>query len=171
MHTLGDAPAPNDLVGLLLACHQRIRSFARLAFTLGVRLDLDAAEVADAASRCWRYFHDALPLHVLDEEQSLWPRLAGRSPGLDATLAQMHMQHLAHERGLEALLRALAEVQQHPHALAGRKALAASASALESDLEAHLGLEETALFPLIPRFLDPPTLAAAVAELRARRQP
>lgn len=171
MQNLGDTPAPNDLVGLLLACHQRIRSFARLAFTLGVRADLDATAVTDASTRCWRYFHDALPLHVLDEEKTLWPRLAGCSVELDAIFAQMHMQHLAHERGLESLLRALVQVKERPHSLAARKALAASASAIESDLEAHLALEETALFPLIPRVLGTAAQAAAVAELRARRQP
>ena len=50
-------------------------------------LALFAAEprvgVLEASRRCERYFSEALPLHVEDEEQSLLPRRRGRTPELD----------------------------------------------------------------------------------------
>jgi len=163
--------APESLVGLLLACHTRIRRFARLAFTVGARPDLPAEEVKEAAAQCLRYFSEALPLHVRDEEESLWPRLAGRSAAIDASMAQMRAQHFGHGVRLEALLAALRAVQQQPHEAAAHRHLALAASALETDFEDHLRLEETELFPLLETALPADVRATIVDELRARRRP
>ncbi|MDP1825913.1 MAG: hemerythrin domain-containing protein [Archangium sp.] len=162
---------PETLLGLLLACHTRIRRFARLALTVGARPELPAAEVKDAASQCLRYFTEALPLHVRDEEDSLWPRLAGHSAALDATMAQMRAQHFAHRVRLDALTSALEAVRQRPNEPGLHKELAAAASTLETDFEDHLALEEAELFPFFDEALDAEAQEAIVRELRARRSP
>ena len=97
----------DELLQLLLACHTRIRAFARLAEEMGRRRDLPAHEVADACRRCARYFEEALPLHVVDEEQSLVPRLIHRDRALDACLEAMQAQHVQHTAGTHALIAAL----------------------------------------------------------------
>jgi hypothetical protein len=45
------------------------------------------------------------------------------------------------------------------------------ASTLETDLEDHLRLEETEVFPLVDRVLAPDVREVIVGELRARRRP
>ena len=165
------ADAPESLVGLLLACHARIRRFARLALTVGARPELPAAEVKEGVAHCLRYFTEALPLHVRDEEDSLWPRLVGRSPRLDATMAQMRAQHFAHAVRLDALTTALEAVRQRPNEPALHRELAAAASTLESDFEDHLFLEETDLIPFLDEVLLPEEREAIVRELRDRRRP
>lgn len=163
--------SPESLVDLLLACHTRIRRFARLALTVGARPDLPAAEVKEATAQCLRYFTEALPLHVRDEEDSLGPRLAGRAAKLDATLAQMRAQHFGHAVRLEALDSALRAVQRYPNEPTLHRELAAAASTLETDFEDHLRLEETELFPFLEDALTPEERLAVVGELRARRRP
>lgn len=167
--SLGVPSGGEGLVELLLACHARIRRFSRLALTIGARADLAPAEVKDVAAQCLRYFTEALPLHVRDEEDSLWPRLAGRSAQLDAALAQMRAQHFAHGPRVEALTEALRQVHATPEDAGARRRLAVTAATVESDFEEHLQLEETALFPFIGRELSDGEQQAAIAELRARR--
>lgn len=167
----GDDAAPEDeLLELLLACHARIRRFSRLALTLGARPELPAAEVKATAAQCLRYFTEALPLHVRDEEDSLWPRLAGQSAALDATMAQMRAQHFSHVVRLDALERALRAVFERPNDPALHRQLAAAASTVETDFDDHLRLEETELFPSLETLL-PEVREAIVEELRHRRRP
>lgn len=168
---LGETPSGEGLVDLLLACHARIRRHARLALTIGARMELPLGEVMGVATQCLRYFSEALPLHVRDEEDSLAPRLAGRSESLDATLAQMRAQHFAHEVLLDVMTEALRAVLAEPASAQHRRRLADAAATLETDLEAHLSLEEAALFPFIGGALSAGEQAEAVRELRARRQP
>ena len=165
------AAAPESLLQLLLACHTHIRRFARLALTVGARPELPSAEVKEATTQCLRYFTEALPLHVRDEEDSLWPRLAGRSATLDATLAQMRAQHFGHVARLTALEAALRAVHARPNEPALHRQLAAAASTLETDFEDHLALEETELFPFLEQTLSAEDQEAVIEELRARRRP
>lgn len=167
--TVEESRGPESLLGLLMACHTRIRRFARLAFTLGARPSLPRAEVTEAAEQCLRYFAEALPLHVRDEEDSLWPRLAGRSPALDASMAQMRAQHFGHTVRLEVLMDALKAVQNRPNNPLLHRQLELAASALETDLEEHLRLEESELFPLLEEALSEDLRQLIILELRSRR--
>lgn len=151
--TIGRRTVPEDLIGLLLECHGRIRSFTHLAAELGTRQDLPAEEVVDAAARVARYFREALPLHVEDEEQSLLPRLMGLDEELDAALATMHAQHEAHEPLLKELLQVLTALQHAPQDGAVRERLAAVATSLRAELETHLKGEERVIFPQAQRHL------------------
>ena len=117
------------------------------------------------------FMSSALPLHVRDEEDSLWPRLAGYSPALDATMAQMRAQHFAHQVRLDALTSALEAVRQRPNEPVLHRELAAAASTLETDFEDHLGLEEAELFPFLEEALGPEAHEAVIREIRARRSP
>jgi iron-sulfur cluster repair protein YtfE (RIC family) len=166
MVTLGAVPTGEGLLDLLGACHARIRSHARLAFVLGARAEL---EVSSGAAQCLRYFREALPLHVRDEEESLVPRLAGREPAFDLALAQMHVEHREHEARLAELLALLERVQVAPHDLAVRRRLALIAGALETDLDAHLRNEEAVVFPAITQLLSGVQQREIVRELRTRR--
>lgn len=162
------ARASGELVELLLECHARIRSFIALARAAGERSDCTEQQRIDACADVARYFEQALPLHVRDEEESLLPRLSGHSPEVDSALASMQAQHREHGAPLSELLALCAAVRQRPGELSSRVQLSEVASALEQDFAQHLGLEESILFPCI-RALSPAVQAEIVAELRARR--
>src|SRR5690606_33889983 len=69
--------AAQDLVDLLDECHQRIRRFLALAGEAAAHRGAPSSETAQACADVERYFKEALPLHVADEEESITPRLRG----------------------------------------------------------------------------------------------
>src|SRR5690606_36498562 len=127
MLSIGSTGRSEDLVGLLLECHERIRRFSTMALEVGRRRHLPAAEVLEAARRRERYVRVALPLHVADEEVSVEPRLDGLDAAVDAALETMEEQHRAHEPLLRELLEALVAVQEAPADAGGRRRLHAVA--------------------------------------------
>lgn len=170
LHTIGKKQSSEgDLVDMLLECHGRIRNFSGLAIAAGERVDVPPSEVSDVCARVERYFSQALPLHVRDEEESILPRLRGRSAAVDAALARMHDQHGEHEELLARLLAAAAALRKDPQSATARTALSVAARPLWSSFEPHLEAEEQIIFPGIRTLLSLEERAAIVAELRARR--
>jgi iron-sulfur cluster repair protein YtfE (RIC family) len=159
-----------DLVDQLLECHVRIRAFSTLAVAVGERTDTPRAEVVDVCSRVQRYFTDALPLHLRDEEDSVLPRLRGRSPSLDAALARMHEQHEMHDALLGRLLALTTSLRCDPTDVHARAALLAVARPLRSVLEDHLCGEEEVVFPAVRAFVSLEEQGAIVDELQKRRR-
>lgn len=168
---IGRRAAPRtDLVGLLLECHGRIRSFLELAVALGAAVGFTPAQIRDAAQRIARYFEEALPLHVADEELSLLPRLRGRRPELDLALERMHREHAEHGPLLKELLAICSALQVNPAELASHQPrLRVVASALQRELLTHLEHEEALVVPAIADVLDDAERQAVLSELRQRR--
>jgi hemerythrin-like domain-containing protein len=153
----------------MLDCHARIRHFTSLARTLAHVEQASSDQVADAARSVTRYFAQALPLHVADEEQSIVPRLRGLDPALDAALAAMAAEHREHEQPLSELLRLMALLSAHPDELAQHAdALAAVSAELAGLIEPHLEAEERVIIPALSRLSDE-VLTAIRSEMRARR--
>jgi iron-sulfur cluster repair protein YtfE (RIC family) len=169
--SIGKKQQSEELVDLLLGCHGRIRTFLALAIAIGERADAPDGDVADAATRVRRYFSEALPLHVEDEEQGVLPRLHGRSVELDAALDRMCEEHDLHGEPLRRLLGLCSALAASPGDASARAAVAATAQELVALLEPHLAAEESVLFPAIRTLLDAEEQRAVVGELRARRQP
>jgi iron-sulfur cluster repair protein YtfE (RIC family) len=167
---IGPSRDPSDIVDLLLECHERIRSFLSLANRLALARAASRDEISDAAARITRYFSDALPLHLADEEQSILPRLSGRTPELDAALESMHQEHLDHEPQLNTLVELCRKLQASPERLEElRHALLSTASMLGKTLSTHLEHEEQIILPAIRTCLPPRAQAAMLSELRGRR--
>ncbi len=166
---LGAAPVSDDPVDALLACHARIRSFSDLAVKLARATDYGLAERREAAGRVVRYFTEAFPKHVDDENESVLPRLRGRSPELDAALDAMAREHDEHLPSVRALV-ARCERFDAPDG-AVDEALAAEAAALRAALEAHLAAEEAVILPALRALLTADERAALRSEFAARRAP
>jgi iron-sulfur cluster repair protein YtfE (RIC family) len=167
---IGPSREPSDIVDLLLECHERIRTFLSLANRLAHAHAASRDEISDAATRITRYFSDALPLHVADEEQSILPRLSGRTPELDAALEGMHQEHLDHEPQLNTLVELCHKLQTSPERLEElRHSLLSTASMLGNTFSTHLEQEEQIILPAIKTCLPPLEQAAMLSELRARR--
>lgn len=172
LHAIGKTPGKKseELVDLLLACHGRIRHFLDVAVAIGELAGASNDDVVEASANVRRYFADALPLHVEDEEEGVLPRLQGRSAALDAALARMsaeHEEHLPLQRRLLALCAALPD---RPGDANARAELGRAARDLRAALEPHLRAEESVVFAAIRELLSAEERAAIVTELRARRR-
>lgn len=163
----------DEVVGLLLACHGRIRGFVDLAARLAAAHGEPDASIADATGRLVRYFGEALPLHALDEDVSISPRLleAGAGDELRGALDAMSREHVETEGVLAELSPLWALVARDPPALAAHRAsLGAGAERLGELFRAHLDREERIVFPEVAR-LPAATQLAILEEMRARRAP
>lgn len=168
--SLGAKKAPTDVVDMLLECHGRIRHFVGLAREVADAGGREPAQVAAAAGQVRRYFQEALPLHVADEEESLVPRLSGLDPALDEALAEMQSEHVAHLPGNVRLVELCAQIEADPSRLGELSAeLGQLSLSLSHAFEAHLEAEEATVFPAVRARLSEGDRAAIAAELRARR--
>lgn len=168
LHTLGRSADADDLLGLLLSCHRRIRAFSTLAVTLATSADVAVEQRSETCERLVRYFSEALPLHARDEEESVAPRLRGRSPVLDEALRRMADEHRTHEAPLGVLLRGWTALRERPDDEALRRSLLDASMDLRDAFEAHLRDEETLVFPHLAA-LSRAERDESVRELRARR--
>jgi len=166
-------PVQTDVIDDLLACHARIRHHLELAQRIVEGSAASSAkDIAEAAADVTRYFTVALPLHAMDEDLSLWPRLAAATipPGVRALLTQTTLEHRAMNQIIEEIAPLWREVAAQPSICRGRRTeLGVAVAELDALFEEHLRIEEEILFPALRRHLDPATLAEARREMRARR--
>ncbi len=163
---------PEDVLDLLLGCHQRIRHFTAAAAKLAHAQGATDDEIRMAAAGVYRYYSVSLPLHEADEEDTVRPRLDALADGrIHHALATMHDQHLAIDELIERLLPLLLLVERNPAAIeqAGGE-MCAITKALEEIFAAHLKLEEEVLFPAIRPNLPEGIRAAMLAEVQSRRR-
>lgn len=165
------APSPHaDVVELVGDCHARIRYFSSLAVRLGEgeKCPVNASE---AAARIRRYFLEAYPLHLADEEESILPRLRSRAPEVSAVIERLKSEHERLDRKIPELI-AICEALENGDSTACCAAVSKLRSlgeCLHTLLEAHLDNEENLLFPLIRKYLTPEDVSAIREEFRARR--
>lgn len=160
--------AQGDPCTALVEGHERIRAFADLAVAIATREDAPFADVRAACARVERYFAVAMPLHVRDEEESIFPRLRGRSSSVDAALAGMHEQHVLHAGLIERLCRAVSAVMSGDEL--GRASLVSIAQPLRQLLEVHLRSEDEIVVPAMRELLSRKEQAAIRREMEARRR-
>lgn len=165
VHVPSDRPT-----ALLLACHDRMRTFGALAADIGRRTDAPADEVGEASRRLVRFFDLALPMHEADEEETLGRLLPLRLPHLADTLRVMEDQHRFLHELLEEI-RPFWELLQHEPAAHPSQSwdLRSAARRFEAVLHVHLALEENVIFPAIDG-LDDGFQDELRRELWARRE-
>jgi iron-sulfur cluster repair protein YtfE (RIC family) len=150
LHNIGKRPVVQNVVEMLSECHHRIRSHLALSRLLATAADGPGKRAAIEQVR--RYFRDALPLHVSDEEELMAACLRRAGAGLDDALAQMTREHAEMEPDLQKLI---ADPEHPPEGL-------------EERFLDHLQLEERVIFPVL-RSLPHAVQDRLVAEMRARR--
>lgn len=166
--SIGRREAPEDLAGLLLECHGRIRHFAALAVQLA-SADVGPEERAGAAASIARYFGEALPLHIRDEEDGLLPRLAGRA-GLDVPLERMRREHAEHDALRLEVIAITSVIALDAHCFeAHARRLGEVAKELEKELVSHIEQEEREILPRLSALLCLEEERAIIVEMRARR--
>ena len=163
------ADDPETALGLLQACHERIRRFCKLAVELPDAAAPDE-QIVDAAESLYKYFGTALPLHAQDEDVSVKPRLLER--GFPKSIfGAITSQHDQLNEELDALLLRWQMIADKPSRRDGmRDKLAEGAQRIERLLHAHIAMEEEKLFPAMEELLTADDDKAIVAEIRQRRQ-
>jgi hemerythrin-like domain-containing protein len=166
------SPAPQDVMDMLFACHDRIRRLARLAARLASARDSQVDDIEEAARSLLAYFRHALPTHVADEDLSIRPRLHEVSASEDVreAIARMSDQHEQIDEILSALM------PQWEMLLADGSRLSwmpldfrRDSEKFLSTFEAHLTLEEETVFPAMRRDLSADSEAVILREMRERR--
>lgn len=167
-----NGPPRPELLEVLESCHERIRRFSGLAGQLArATRETPDSEIADAARSIRDYFAIAFPLHGLDEDLSLIPRLRGADPALDAALDRIEPDHRVLDASVERLVAICGELAAAPATLdAHRESLASVARDLAARLADHLAHEEATLLPAVETRLAPHH-SEILAEIRARRAP
>ena len=163
---------PEDAFQLLTACHVRIRHFSAAAVKLAHAQAAPPEEIRMSAAGVYRYLSVSLPLHEADEEDTLRPRLdAVADDRVRHALIAMHDQHQAIDELIERLLPLLLLVERNPAAIhdAGAE-MCSITKALQEIFEAHLKLEEEAIFPAIRLLLREDERTAMLAEMQQRRR-
>jgi len=165
---LGQRSSEGDVVDLLCECHTRIRNFLAIARRLALSPDVEPDRRRETATQVHRYFTQAFPLHIADEDELVALSLAQQSPGLDAALATMKSDHVDHAPVISSMLDATTMLLQHPHHRANGPALLAAVESAARVLEPHLQLEEREIFPAL-RNLPAVTTEEIRARMRERR--
>lgn len=158
---------PSDPVAAFAACHERIRTFSDGLSRIAALPDLQDPRVPAAAAQAHRYFSVGLPLHAVDEDESLAPRLRKAVPESGPLLDALHRDHVAIDACLATLLpllQSLAEGRPVPHAT-----FRAAVNVLRDVLLPHIEREERELFPLCAALPGADKLAIG-RELVARRR-
>lgn len=170
LFTLGARAHYGDVADLLLACHHRVREHLALARRIALAPPSTSIEsIRAAATRVRRYFAEAFPYHQADEEEDLFPRLAGRTAELDETIARLHAEHDACDSHVAQLVSLCTLLEREPETLRAQAAeLAALVGTIEALLIAHIRFEERALFPAID-LLSAREREEILARMRARR--
>ena len=159
-----------DAVDLLIECHGRIRKFLSFAKQLAQARDASVDVVRDTAGQSRRYFAEAVPLHIVDEDELIDPRLRGRSAVIDEALAKMQLEHVQHAPLVDRLIEVCECLLREPHRLEELAIeLRDAAIVLQAALDPHLAREETVLFPAL-RQLSASERDAIKAGMRERRE-
>jgi len=163
------SPAPDfsDPLGLLQACHLRIRQHCELLMRLAQQVSKGPIDrdTRAAAAAVYRYFSEAAPHHHADEERDLFPMLR-IDPELAPLLDSLAAEHQAQAQAWELLGPALADLEGMLDPLAFEQA--AKAFALSHLL--HLETEDRMLLPRAEVLLDADQIEALGAAMERRRR-
>ena len=161
------APSFDDPLGMLLACHVRMRRQLGTLTRLPRHVTEHGvdAEARAAATAILRYFDQAAPHHHADEDVSVLPRVAERAPNLARLVAAIEADHrnlVRRWRKVRPLLSGIASGRNTglPPALVRETCNA---------YLAHLDQEERRLIPAARECLGAAALAEIGREFAARR--
>lgn len=174
---IGAAPESSfaDPIGLLTDCHRRIERFLSVLAQVGAMQGRPLAnEQRTALETALRYFREAAPKHVADEEQTLFPRLRSLDrPEMKALFARvdsLEREHSQPEKSHTEVDRLgqtwLASGSLPPTEAARFSGLVAELADLYRE---HIAVEERELFPAAGALLGKPQRDAMGSEMAARR--
>jgi hemerythrin-like domain-containing protein len=176
--TIGKKPESSfaDPLGLLSDCHRRIERFLGLLITVtaDARGGALSAEQREALVAAGRYFREAAPKHIEDEERSLFPRMRdshdAQARAAMATIKELEEDHVVVDRAhmeVDSLVERWMDDGALPASDARR--LLSVLEELRAIYERHIAIEDHDVFPLAGRVLNEAAIAALGREMASRR--
>ncbi|HED16939.1 MAG TPA: hemerythrin domain-containing protein [Gammaproteobacteria bacterium] len=162
------APDFSDPLGLLLACHQRMREHCELLQRCAQHLsdkglDEDAKK---AAAQVHRYFSTAAMFHHRDEEEDLFPLLIRSSMKMADVINQLKQQHAE----IQALWQELAPLLARPASIENPTAFTELSEQYASLYQKHLAYEEQEFLNIAVHMLSQKQLDQIGCSMKKRRQ-
>jgi iron-sulfur cluster repair protein YtfE (RIC family) len=161
--------SPHDPIDFILAEHLNHRRMCRALERLAAADEFDAAHITALLD----FIRFDLTLHVIDEEEDVFPLLRRRclaEDGVEDVLDRLALEH-AEDKALSVhardVLNACLIVRKPPHAIEGG---AEALTAFARHEMRHLTLENAVVVPLARRRFGPDDLAALAERLLARRR-
>ena len=176
--SIGAAPQASfdQPLQLLQDCHRRIEQFLEVLLRVVEAANDDTLSTThrEALETALRYFREAAPRHMQDEEGSLFPRLRQESGAeLQSALACIDALETDHVRAseLHTQVNMTGERWLHegPLAAPARAELRRWLVELRTLYRNHIDIEDHRIFPLAGRILTSGALASVGQEMRARR--
>ncbi|MBW8268865.1 hemerythrin domain-containing protein [Caldovatus aquaticus] len=152
----------DDPIAFLSAEHAR--QTVLLGHLERVARDPQGRAARDLAAVLLVWLTEEMPLHVADEERSLYPRLAAHDE--QGVLERLREEHRRDHRLIADLVSGLRRIAEGHAPMAGFPEIAREFAAGH---RRHLAIEESVLAPLARRCLGPEAMAALGAEMAARR--
>src|SRR5450759_3623090 len=166
----------SDPTGLLSDCHRRIEMFLGSLDAVARVIDRHLADEAiRALDSALRYFREAAPKHISDEEESLFPRLRQvHHPDIQSALTRLDSLEEEHRRAapLHAEIERLGQQCLSTGSLSPGEAetFRKAISSLVSMYQQHISVEDGLVFPLAARLLSQTDKAAIANEMATRRK-
>jgi hemerythrin-like domain-containing protein len=164
------APDFGQPLGLLEACHAKIRQHCQLLVDLCTYLETHSPD-EDALATCkrlYRYFSVSVPHHHQDEEQDLFPLLLA-SPQLTqditALISKLKLEHFE----LEKLWLKFEAVLKNTD-LVTLAIMTNQARMLQQSYEQHIEQENALLLPAAEQLLKTAQLQRLAQQMKTRRQ-
>jgi hemerythrin-like domain-containing protein len=163
-------PGPADPLRQLAQCHQKIAGHLTRLDAMVAAENQSVAEMREMLEGIVRWFETNGLRHRIDEDESLFPRLAGAAaatPALAAALRELRADHAEEESLVSCLARAACDLAENP--AQGIVTARAVARAVVTHFRRHMDVEERVVMPEAARALGPDDLAAVADEMERRR--
>jgi hemerythrin-like domain-containing protein len=165
----------NDPTGLLSDCHRRIEMFLGTFVSVAEVIDQPPSdETAHALDAALRYFAQAAPKHTADEEESLFPRLR-ENPNSEIKSVLSSLDELEKDHAVVSKLHAEVERLATEYLKRGKlspgdkTAFRQAVKELQTKYSEHIGIEDSAVFPLAERLLTASEKSDIAREMAERR--
>lgn len=164
----------DDPIGMLKDCHRRIEHFLNILCTVAERVgDRSLTEEEHSAVKAaLQYFHTGGERHTLDEEESLFPRLASAAGEDELKVMERLESDHSHAAELHASVDWLytSWITDGVLERVAQQRLLSHTASLRQLYQDHIEIEESVIFPRAAEMLDGDTLAAIGKEFSTRRK-
>ena len=162
------APDFSDPLGLLLACHQRMREHCDLLQRCAQHLSDNGLDddAKKAAAQVHRYFSTAALFHHRDEEEDLFPLLIRSSMKMADVINHLKQQHAE----IQTVWQELAPLLARPASIDNPTVFTELSDKFASLYRKHLTYEEQEFFNIAVHMLSQEQLGRIGRSMKKRRQ-
>ena len=161
---------PTDPLRQIAQCHQKIAGHLARLDAVATAENQSVGDMRETLEAIVRWFETNGLRHRIDEDESLFPRLAeaaAATPALADALRELRAEHAEEEALVGCLARAAYDLGENP--AQGIVTARAMARAVVAHFRRHMDVEDGVVLPAAARALGADELAAVAGEMERRR--